>query len=591
MAKTWADMTQAERLAHSIRNGTNWQNTKEFDPAVMQQAMQINSAMETQDTASNLLDSVQNPGGVKEAPWDQYGFASEAGYNQFTNNWDGKFDINTGEINQDWWDSLSPSEQKSTWYDITSGGIGISNPELSGAVRDSIHSTYVAGLEPSSTGGLTFGGSNLSDPASSGPSAAVASNAAQPPQAVVDAAAAGSQEAQQVLNDYYNIGRSGEYENPYGWAAPERDDSIDSYLTNKSWEDMSEVERVAHSMMRGSDYYREADPEVYAQAQEFLEGGLGNLEAESWFARMEAIDRVRDRNDGTGVSIEDALSRAGFQGGIEGYDAFADLVSQNMVDWDGDINWDNPNWTQASVDEYLTGGLDAFGNSDLQSYIYNQLGEYEAPETTGPNEPWDPGDSVTGTPPFGYEGGYDWNWDDFQPGAPSLDGGGGYDPNDYAFDRYVPGQESPWGIPDIEGGNKDFYRNQFINLLKDEQNFQARQDMARTNRDIMDAVKYGGDKPEGMSDEEWASWGDYMAPQAMDWSWLEGGAESLQPELMENGYAQPINGLNLEDRGYQQGGAAYFWNPTTGKWSGNPAQAGNNIDINNINTSDIPNNY
>ena len=124
--------------------------------------------------------------------------------------------------------------------------------------------------------------------------------------------------------------------------------------------------------------------------------------------------------------------------------------------------------------------------------------EWDDPyQGVGPNGPLDNPDN----PPPGYGGGYDWNWADFQPGAPSMDGGGGYDPNDYAFDRYVPGQESPWGIPEVEGGNKDFYRNQFVNLLRDEQNFRDRQRQA-------DDIRQGADPLEATP---------------MDWSWLEGG--------------------------------------------------------------------
>ena len=63
-----------------------------------------------------------------------------------------------------------------------------------------------------------------------------------------------------------------------------------------------------------------------------------------------------------------------------------------------------------------------------------------------------------------------------------MDGGGGYEPGMYSYDNYVPGQESPWGIPDVSGGNKDFYRNQFINLLKDEQGFQKQQETAAKRR-------------------------------------------------------------------------------------------------------------
>lgn len=120
----------------------------------------------------------------------------------------------------------------------------------------------------------------------------------------------------------------------------------------------------------------------------------------------------------------------------------------------------------------------------------------------GGGDPWNPGSPTTGNPGGGGGTG-GWNWEAFNPGAPPLDGGGGYDPNDYAFDRYVPGQESPWGIPEAEGGNRDFYRNQFVNLLRQDQNFQNKQrDAAAIRQDAID---------------------NPITPNPSDWSWLEGG--------------------------------------------------------------------
>tara|TARA_R110000822_G_scaffold11142_2_gene41217 strand:+ start:4917 stop:5627 length:711 start_codon:yes stop_codon:yes gene_type:complete len=105
------------------------------------------------------------------------------------------------------------------------------------------------------------------------------------------------------------------------------------------------------------------------------------------------------------------------------------------------------------------------------------------------------------------------NWD-------GNEGGGGYNPNDYAFDRYVPGEESPWGAPNVSGGNKEFYRNQFMNLLSDEQNFRDRQRQSSEIRD--NAQPLTNSKP--------------------DWSWVEGGLPEVV--VMESGYAQPLEGLN-----------------------------------------------
>ena len=89
-----------------------------------------------------------------------------------------------------------------------------------------------------------------------------------------------------------------------------------------------------------------------------------------------------------------------------------------------------------------------------------------------------------------------------------------------AFDRYVPGEESPWGAPNVSGGNKEFYRNQFMNLLSDEQNFRDRQRQSSEIRD--NAQPLTNSKP--------------------DWSWVEGGLPEVV--VMESGYAQPLEGLN-----------------------------------------------
>lgn len=151
-----------------------------------------------------------------------------------------------------------------------------------------------------------------------------------------------------------------------------------------------------------------------------------------------------------------------------------------------------------------------------------------------------------------------WDWSDFQPGASSLDGGGGYDPNDYAFDRYVPGEESPWGVPEIEGGNKDFYRNQFVSLLRDEQNFRNRQ------MDAMEAAENASNDP--------------LFTQPMDFIWRKMGVTA--PEIMKSGYASPIKGQGFDSRdfGYQiyEMPAGYYRDPESGVVyvDGQPVQGG-----------------
>lgn len=175
----WENMTEAQRIAHSLHFGTDF--AKQFDP---NQQLTFGGTTQTPDfwyEGQSLFNDIQNyqpaqqPAQETQQPastpvWQDYGFGNEGGYNQFMNNWNGKFDINTGTINQDWWDSLSDAEKKSTWYDITSGGVGISNGDLSANIRDSIHSAYTAGLEPSSGGDFTFGhGSPVTSPSTPTP--------------------------------------------------------------------------------------------------------------------------------------------------------------------------------------------------------------------------------------------------------------------------------------------------------------------------------------------------------------------------------------------------------------------------------------
>lgn len=203
-----------------------------------------------------------------------------------------------------------------------------------------------------------------------------------------------------------------------------------------------------------------------------------------------------------------------------GYDRVSDVRINNLynelfgrnardtgLDYWGD-------WSERYDSDNLRKAIIAGANrdgEDYQWYYNNVVNEKQGATNTsdwddpylgvGPNEPVnDPGR----TPGAG--GGYNWNWEDFQAGAPDMEGGGGYDPNDYAFDRYVPGQESPWGVPDIEGGNKDFYRNQMVSLLRDEQNFRDRQRES-------DAIRQGSDP---------------LEPTPMDWSWLEGGLPEVR---------------------------------------------------------------
>jgi hypothetical protein len=96
-----------------------------------------------------------------------------------------------------------------------------------------------------------------------------------------------------------------------------------------------------------------------------------------------------------------------------------------------------------------------------------------------------------------------WDWDAFKPKGQGDGAWGGYDEDYQAFERYQPGMDSPWGMPNIEGGNEDFYRQQFVNQLRDEQGYRSRQRDAQGRR--QDAI----DNP--------------IEAAPMDWSWANNG--------------------------------------------------------------------
>jgi len=350
-----------------------------------------------------------------------------------------------------------------------------------------------------------------------------------------------------------------------------------------SWNDMTETQKLAHSIKHGTNYAtKETDEAALAEARRYLErdgspatnngtrDNLAQLYAEQNTrgqqqeqaatnqygmsdAQISALQGYYDRgiidpttNQFTAEYLENAENNGNlyemFTGGfgLGDNDLHRSLMSQAQAGWTTQNQAANP------YDAEGNDGLTFGGGSNAGDYTpstptftppppppqepppQEPPQEWEDPyQGVGPNGPLDDPEN----PPAGYEGGYDWNWEDFQMGAPSLDGGGGYDPNDYAFDRYVPGQESPWGIPEAEGGNKDFYRNQFVNLLRDEQNFQKKQDNSRQQRWLTDKVQSGAAKPDAISDARWAAEQERLAPAKMDWSWIDGGL----PEVAVSG--------------------------------------------------------
>lgn len=347
-----------------------------------------------------------------------------------------------------------------------------------------------------------------------------------------------------------------------------------------SWNDMTETQKLAHSIKHGTNYAtKETDEAALAEARRYLErdgspatnngtrDNLAQLYAEQNTrsqqqeqaqtnpygmsnAQLAALQGYYDRgiidpstNQFTAEYLENAenngnlyeMYTGGF--GLGDNDLHRSLMSQAGAGWETQNQLANP-YDPAANDGLTFGGDSNAGDytPSTPTFTPPPLPPEEPPPPPPPQVDWeDPYQGVgpngplddPENPPPGYEGGYDWNWDDFQPGAPSLDGGGGYDPNDYAFDRYVPGQESPWGIPEVEGGNKDFYRNQFVNLLRDEQNFRDRQ------RGADEIRQEAAENP--------------LEAPPMDWSWLEGGLPEVRvgggPDdwRMQEGYGDSLS--------------------------------------------------
>tara|TARA_R110001592_G_scaffold109781_1_gene305726 strand:+ start:1262 stop:2731 length:1470 start_codon:yes stop_codon:yes gene_type:complete len=152
----------------------------------------------------------------------------------------------------------------------------------------------------------------------------------------------------------------------------------------------------------------------------------------------------------------------------------------------------------------------------------NNLPVYVEPPGYG-NVPPPTGDGtfVEGNPPPDTS----WDWDYFRDKAVGDRQWGGYDVDYQAFERYQPGMDSPWGMPNIEGNNNDFYQQQFVNLLRDEQGFDARQREAQRR-------------------QQEAYENPYEAIE-MDWSWANNG-QGL-PEIVMGTGVQAEKQYNLSN--------------------------------------------
>lgn len=135
---------------------------------------------------------------------------------------------------------------------------------------------------------------------------------------------------------------------------------------------------------------------------------------------------------------------------------------------------------------------------------------------------------------------YNWDWGRF--GTQTDEGGFGqyFEPYD-ASARYSPGEDATWGSDRFPGSNRDFYQNQFGNLLRQEQTYRRRQEEAARAARQAQMIRQGV-RPEGMSSEDFAQERQAIT-QPEPWSWLEGGLPEV--DVLESGYASPLQGADI----------------------------------------------
>ena len=169
------------------------------------------------------------------------------------------------------------------------------------------------------------------------------------------------------------------------------------------------------------------------------------------------------------------------------------------------------------------------------------------PPTETEIKEWEPFDSK--------KGGQTWNWDYFAPKQAGDGQWGGYDTDYGVFERYQPGQDSPWGMPDIEGGNENFYQQQFNNLLRDEQGYRTRARAAQMRGAESDAAKSKAIEEGTYSpdyNDMWASMG--VTPNqpaeggggSSEWELRYGDENSTNAEII----SQMMPGFNDQEKVY-----------------------------------------
>jgi len=223
-----------------------------------------------------------------------------------------------------------------------------------------------------------------------------------------------------------------------------------------------------------------------------------------------------------------------------------DPTAPGVTDWGGENLGRDPGMLDAD-NNYVDGDGFTYDTETGEMIGAPEGGEVIVPPRY-PNDPetvidWNPGEKFTPVGGGGEAPSMDWDWGRF--GTQTDTGGfGQYFPNYDASARYSPGEGATWGSDQFPGDNRDFYQNQFGNLIRQSQGFQRNQVMA--NRLRQEAAE------------------NPMQAMPTDWSWTT----LPEVEIMESGYAAPVpgQGFGNSSYGYQRGGASYFFDPGTMSW-------------------------
>ena len=164
---SWGEMTETQKLAHSIKNGTNYA-TKETDEAALAEARRYlerdGSPATNNGTQDNLaqLYAEQNTRAQQEeqAETNPYGM-SDAQLRALQGYYDrGIIDPSTNQFTAEY---LANPENNDSLYDFYVHGFGLGKTDLQAALRAQAGAGWEAlnkSDEPYDTGGLTFGGNS-----------------------------------------------------------------------------------------------------------------------------------------------------------------------------------------------------------------------------------------------------------------------------------------------------------------------------------------------------------------------------------------------------------------------------------------------